>query len=141
MGVDPGGVVSQSGAALIALVAIAAASSSLAAPAAARDDDRREVRIQGSCSGRSDWKLSAKARDGGLEVEFEVESTRGRRPPWRISVARDGVQIAEGVRRPSARTGELRIERRTTGSVGISTITAHAQNARSGEICLATARI
>ena len=43
---------------------------------AAKDDNRAEVRVIGDCSARTDWKLKAKERDGGLEVEFEVDSNR-----------------------------------------------------------------
>lgn len=128
------------GAALSATVAIAVLGAGLAAPAMARDDDRREVRIEGSCSGRSDWKLSAKTRDGRVEVEFEVESNRGRRPPWRVSISRDGAQLVSGVRRARSRSGEFRVERNAVGARP-STITARAQSLRSGEICLATVRI
>lgn len=128
------------GPAVSAVLALALVGVGVAAPATARDDDRREVKLEGNCSGRSDWKLSAKARDGAVEVEFEVESTRGRRPPWRVTIAQNGAQLTSGVRRARARSGQFAVERRAAGTWP-STITAHAQNLRSGEICLATARI
>ncbi len=37
-----------------------------------------EVIRRGSCSGQSDWKVKVKPDDGGLELEFEVDSERER---------------------------------------------------------------
>jgi len=46
------------------------------APAAHAKDDDGEVIRTGSCSGTADWKLKAKRDDGGIEVEWEVDSNK-----------------------------------------------------------------
>ena len=70
----------STGATVSIVLALAIAIASLGgAPAVAHTDFRREARVDGNCSGRSGWRLTAEARDGGVEVEFEVSSSRGRR--------------------------------------------------------------
>lgn len=122
----------------IAVVA-AVAGVSVAGPASAKDD-RREVEMRGDCSQRTDWKLEAKERDGGLEVEFEVDSNRsGQR--WHYSVAADGSTFATGRTRTRAPSGSFAVERRISGSPSTRSITARAQRNATGEVCLATLRI
>ena len=109
-------------------------------PASAKDDDRREVRLSGNCSKATDWELKAKDRDGGLEIEFEVDSNRvGQR--WTYRMSANGSQFASGARRTTAPSGSFSVERRAAGSSGPTTVTARAQNSRSGEVCLATLTI
>lgn len=107
---------------------------------AAKDDNRAEVRVIGDCSARTDWKLKAKERDGGLEVEFEVDSNRVGQT-WAFVISRNGAQFAQGNRRTTAPSGSFSVERRTVGSEGPDTITARSQNVRTGEVCLATLSI
>ena len=70
-----------------------------AAPAIAGD---RDVIREGACSGSSDWKLKLSPEDGGLEVEFEVDSNVIGQT-WRSgsSTTMSGSSPARG--RPSAR--------------------------------------
>lgn len=124
-------------AASAALLPLSAAATS-AVPA--KDDGRAEVRVSGDCSARSDWKLKAKERDGGLEVEFEVDSNRNGQT-WTYAISRNGAQFAQGNRRTVAPSGSFEVERRTVGNVGPDSVTARAQNARNGEVCLATLSI
>ncbi len=105
-----------------------------------KDDNRAEVRVAGDCSARSDWKLKAKERDGGLEVEFEVDSNRNGQT-WSYVISRNGAQFAQGNRRTVAPSGSFDVERRTVSTAGADSVTARAQNARSGEVCLATLSI
>ena len=51
----------------------------------------------GNCSGSADWKLKAKARDGGYEVEYEIDSN-SRGQAWRYTLRQNGVVISQGTR-------------------------------------------
>lgn len=126
---------------MLALLLVTGLGAAVQAPASARDDDRREVRLRGDCSQSAEWKLAAKTRDGGLEVEFEVESIRRARQPWRVTVSQDGTHLFSGVRRARVRGGEFTVEPRGSAPAAVSAITARAQNLRTGEVCLAGVRI
>src|SRR3954470_3970328 len=60
--------------------------------------DRPEVRVGGSCGRGATSTLKLKARDGGIEAEFEVHARAGSR--WRVAF----VQERRTVWRGSART-------------------------------------
>ena len=124
-----------------ALVGVAAATVALgmvsAAPAAAKGH-RDEVRVSGDCSARADWTLKAKRRDGGLEMEFEVDSNRvGQR--WSFRLVHGGVVVASGFRRTLAPSGSFSVERRS--GLASRIVTARARNTGNGEVCLATLRV
>ena len=66
-----------------------------AVPASAGGD--REVIRTGGCSGGTDWKYKAKADDGRIEVEYEVDQNRnGDR--WRVKLFHDGNRFFKGTR-------------------------------------------
>ncbi len=105
-----------------------------AAPAALAKDP--EVRASGSCSARADWKLKAKADDGRLEVEFEVDSNRARQL-WSWSMRDNGVRVAYGTARTTAPSGSFSVERRIRDRAGRDVITAYARHAATGQTCRA----
>jgi hypothetical protein len=91
----------------------------------------------GNCSGRADWKLKGKARDGGLEVEFEVDSNRvGQR--WNFTLRQDGVVRAQGVRTTTAPSGSFSVERRVPNTAGPDRFVATATHRASGQTCRGT---
>ncbi|MFN8126672.1 MAG: hypothetical protein U0R64_09225 [Candidatus Nanopelagicales bacterium] len=121
-----------------AAAVVALTAGALPAGIAQAKGNRNDVRVTGDCSARTDWKLKAKARDGGLEIEFEVDSNRiGQR--WSYRLDHDGNTIGQGTRRTLAPSGSFSVERRSSGSTGV--VTGRAENLRNGEVCLATLRV
>ncbi len=105
--------------------------------AAAKDGrgDRGVVK-SGQCSGSSHWKLKAKADDGRLETEFEVDQNRvGKR--WRVTISRNGSNVFRGIRSTHGRSGSFEVQRLLAGGAG-SHIAATAKALSSGETCRAT---
>jgi hypothetical protein len=111
----------------------------LATPASARDD-RPEVRRIGNCTAATDWKLKAKARDGRLEVEFEVDSNRNGQT-WSFAMAQNGSRFATGTRITRPPSGSFSVERVRPDTAGVDRFVATAANARTGERCRATISI
>jgi hypothetical protein len=102
-----------------------------AAPAMAGDDD---VIRHGSCSGRADWKLKAKADDGRLEVEGEVDSNVNGQH-WRWRILHDGNVSARGRARTMGPSGSFDIERRVVNAPGTDRIGWRAVNRATGQTC------
>lgn len=115
-----------------------------ATPAMAKDgdddrEDRPEVRVAGSCASGVTSKLKLKARDGELEVEFEVDSNRsGER--WRVTLVRERRVFWRGTERTGGRSGSFSVERRLDDLDGADTVTARAVGPRS-RTCRATATL
>ncbi|UUY05821.1 hypothetical protein LRS13_09965 [Svornostia abyssi] len=115
-----------------------------ATPAFAKDgdddrEDRPEVRVAGSCASGVTSKLKLKARDGELEVEFEVDSNRsGER--WRVTLVRERRVFWRGTERTEGRSGSFSVERRLDDLDGPDTVTARAVGPRS-RTCRATATL
>jgi hypothetical protein len=104
-----------------------------AGAAQAKGNDR-EVRESGRCSAATVWKLKAKADDGRLEVEFEVDSNRnGQR--WSVAINDNGVRVFTGARTTVAPSGSFSVERHIANRAGSDRITASATNAKTGERC------
>lgn len=126
-----------------AVVLALACTAAVAVPsgaAMARDDDRRESKVSGTCSRGAEWELKAKLRDSGLEIEFEVDSGRGGRR-WAYTVSHNGTVVASGTRRTKGRSGSFTVEHRNSSTDGVQTVTARAQNPRTGEVCLGVVQV
>jgi hypothetical protein len=93
-----------------------------------------EVRSSGDCSASTNWKLKAKADDGRLEVEFEVDSNRVGQT-WSVRMSDNGTRFFTGSRTTTAPSGSFSVERRTANRAGKDRITAVASNAKTGERC------
>lgn len=102
-------------------------------PAIAKEN-RPEVRTSGQCTGSATWKLKAKADDGGVEVEFEVDSNVVGQQ-WQYSLSGPGGVIASGTRTTTAPSGSFSVEVRTSGAV-TDTFTGTA--AFGGQVCDST---
>ncbi len=97
--------------------------------------DDAKVR-RGSCSASADWKIKAKADDGRIEVEGEVDSNRsGQR--WHWVLRHNGSVSARGTATTAGRSGSFSVERRTVNAKGADKLTFRAVNNRTDEVCVA----
>ncbi len=101
---------------------------------------RPEVRVNGDCSGASNWKLKVKKEDAGkLETEFEVDqNVNGQR--WRVILKNDRVEYFNAIRRTQAPSGSFSVEKLTNDGRGQDVITATARNLATGETCRASVK-
>ncbi len=81
----------------------------------------------------------AKARDGGIGVEFEVDSNRARQR-WNWSLAQNGTRIAAGTRTTARPSGSFSVERRTANRSGVIVFVGRAVNRATGEVCRGSLR-
>src|SRR5690242_4017838 len=82
------------------------------APALAKGG--HEVRAAGTCQGGAHWALKAKADDGGIEVEGEVDSNRAGQT-WTWSLTHNGTAAGSGTRKTAGASGSFEV-RRVTGN-------------------------
>jgi hypothetical protein len=102
-----------------------------AAPASAGGSDYRVSRT-GSCSGAGVWKLKAKADDGAIEVELEVDTNRNGQA-WDVRLKRDGDLFWSGTRTTRAPSGSFTVERRIANRSGDDVIVGRAT--RGSNVC------
>jgi hypothetical protein len=101
-------------------------------PASASGD--REVIRRGSCSGGTDWKYKAKADDGRIEVEYEVDQNRsGDR--WRVKLWHDGNRFFKDTRVTGGASGSFDIERKVNNHEGVDRFRARVRNIRTDGVC------
>jgi hypothetical protein len=119
--------------ATLAAALVAVAPAALAAPA--KDGDG--VLRSGTCSAGTTWKLKAKADDGRIETELEVDQNRvGRR--WTVKLQRNGVTVFNGTRTTVAPSGSFELRRLLAPTAGSTRIVAFAKAVRGGETCRAS---
>lgn len=96
------------------------------------DDDGTTER--GACAGTS-WTLSVDEDDGGLELEYELQSS-GPGEVWQVSVTQGDSVVLEG-ERTTDEDGELDLDALVDedGASGFEVVATPAQ----GEPCVATA--
>ena len=99
---------------------------------------RPEVRVAGTCGRGATSKLQVKARDGGLEIEFEVEHTR-RNSAWSLVLVQEQRVAWRGRARTSV-IGAFSVGRRLADYPGPDQIVARAVGPR-GLTCVATATL
>jgi hypothetical protein len=116
---------------IVAGALLAAAVAVPALPAAASHDD---VRRQGSCSGRTDWKLKASPEDGRIEVEGEIDSNRVGQT-WRWRLVHNGSLSARGTKTTRAPSGSFEVRRVVVNLRGTDKLVFRATNVRSRETC------
>ncbi len=108
----------------------------VAAPAHASGGDDANQR-SGSCSGSTDWKIKAKADDGRIEVEAEIDSNKvGQTWTWKLKD--NGDVVAKGSSMTSGPSGSFSVERKPGNKSGTDNFVFRAVNAGSGEVCRAT---
>jgi hypothetical protein len=116
---------------IVAGALLAAAVAVPALPAAASHDD---VRRQGSCSGRTDWKLKASPEDGRIEVEGEIDSNRVGQT-WRWRLVHNGSLSARGTKTTRAPSGSFEVRRVVVNLRGTDKLVFRATNVASRETC------
>jgi hypothetical protein len=89
----------------------------------------------GSCSGSADWKLKAKHDDGGIQLEWEVDSNHSGQT-WRVRVRDNGNRVVATRATTSGASGSFSVERRITNRAGSDSLVARAYNLRSGQTCV-----
>ncbi len=102
-------------------------------------DERPEVRANGTCGGSADSKLKLKARDGGIEVEFEIQHHR-RAGLWRIVMVQEGRVAWRGRRRARSATASFEVSRRLRNLRGADRIMVRGLGPR-GVTCVASATL
>ena len=120
-------------AALSTALLVAGAPLATSAVASSGHDDR--VIRTGSCSGSADWKLKAKADDGRIEVEWEVDSNRSGQT-WRVRVRDDGDLVVKTRATTGGASGSFSVERRIGNRAGGDSIVARARDLSSGQLCV-----
>lgn len=100
------------------------------APALASGGDDAEVRSAGQCTGGARWELKVKEDDGGVEVEFEVDSDVVGQA-WDYTLRGPGGVLSSGTRSTTAPSGSFSVEVRAAGTVTdtfVGTATFRAQS-------------
>jgi hypothetical protein len=116
-------------AAILVALALDAPSAALA-----RGGDGQDVRVSGTCGNGATSKLRLRAKDGAIEVEFEVKRRRsGER--WRVVLVHERRVAWRG--RARTRGGSFRIRRSVPDFAGADQVTARASGPR-GNTCQAT---
>jgi hypothetical protein len=115
------------------LAAVAVAGIVLAPSASAKG---LEVRKSGDCSQASTWQLKAKADNGRIETEFEVDSNVVGQT-WSVRLLDNGTKVAAGKPTTVAPSGSFTFRRIIANMPGSDTITAIATQAGTGETCRA----
>jgi hypothetical protein len=101
----------------------------------AGDDDDNRVERNGSCSNGARWKIKAKADDGRIEVEAEIDTNKAGQS-WGWVLMHDGSVSARGTSRTNARSGSFEVERKTVNAAGVDSFQFRAT--RNGAVCVAT---
>ncbi len=107
------------------------------APALAKGGN--DVRTAGTCQGGAHWKLKAKADDGGVEVEAEVDSNRSGQT-WNWTLAHNGVAAGSGTRKTAGASGSFEVRRVTGNRAGVDTYVFQARRPGTSQICRGTVR-
>ena len=106
-----------------------------ASPAFAGGDDA--VQRSGSCSAGTQWKIKAKADDGRIEVEAEIDSNKvGQSWSWKFKD--NGAVFATGTSTTTGPSGSFEVERKPANQAGTDSFVFRAVNPKSGEVCRAT---
>lgn len=107
--------------------------------AASHGGDSHEVERRGSCSGSTDWKLKAKADDGRIEVEAEIDSSvSGQVWAWRI--LHNGGISARGRATTKPPSGSFEVERLLVNAPGTDRLGVRATNTKTHETCAGNLR-
>ena len=123
----------------IAVAATLTATVMAMAPVASAGGGSDVIR-EGSCSGRSDWKLKVGPENGRLEVEFEVDTNVvGQR--WRVRIFHDANRIFAARRVTRAPSGSFEVRLRAANTAGRDPFRGRAWNPSTGEVCVGRASI
>src|SRR3954470_6982460 len=124
--------------ALLAVAVIGPASALAKGGGGGGGGDRPEVRVAGSCGRGASSTLKLKARDGGIEAEFEVHGRAG--STWRVAFVQERRTVWRGRARTVGASHSFSIERRLGDYPGPDQVFARAVGPR-GMTCQATATL
>ncbi len=111
----------QAAGVIAGLAALACGATMLAGPAQASGGSG--VRANGSCTGGGVWKLKAKADDGLIAIEFEVDTNRvGQR--WHVRITDNGHLVRDRFATTVAPSGSFTVHPHTRNRAGTDTIRA-----------------
>jgi hypothetical protein len=99
---------------------------------------RPEVRVAGSCGRGASSTLKLKARDGGIEAEFEVHGRSG--SAWRVAFVQERRTVWRGRARTGGTSHSFSVERRLGDYPGPDQVFVRAIGPR-GVTCQATATL
>lgn len=93
------------------------------------------IERSGSCSGTTRWDLKAKAEDGRIEVEAEIDSSvSGQVWTWRM--LHNGGVSARGRATTQPPSGSFEVRRLLINAAGVDNIGIRSTNAKTGETCV-----
>jgi hypothetical protein len=120
---------------LAAALAVPALALSVLAPVPAFASGGGDAhRNAGSCSGSTDWKIKAKADNGRIEVEAEIDSNQVGQT-WAWNLKDNGVVVAKGSSTTGGASGSFSVHRRPSDAAGTDHFVFRAVYA--GEVCRA----
>jgi hypothetical protein len=122
--------------AALGLAAMLCATAVAAAPAQAKGGGSG-VRASGSCTGAGHWTLKAKADDGRLAVEFEIDTNHAGQV-WHVRITDNAHLVTSRTARTVAPSGSFTVHTRSTNRTGVDVI--HAHGTRGTHSCSATVR-
>jgi opacity protein-like surface antigen len=129
--------------AAVAALCVASAATAMASPGPGGGGSGTggEVRVEGPCSGNSDWEFRLTPRSGNtLRVLWRVDSGIAGQS-WKMSMTHNGATLASATRVTGA-DGEADLRREGVPNlVGTDTFTGTATNAATGETCNGAASI
>jgi hypothetical protein len=123
---------------VVALAAGMALAPLTAVSAQAQGGGGTRVEARGACTGGGTWKLKAKPDNGGLEIEFEVD-TNVVGQIWATTITDNGVRIYSANRRTVAPSGSFTAAVRSTNRAGTDVIQARAT--RGSRSCSGSVRL
>ena len=94
-----------------------------------------DVRTSGGCSGSAHWKLKAKADDGRIEVEGEIDSNVSGQV-WSWKLKHNGSVSARGTNKTGGRSGSFEVQRRMANLAGTDHFVFRAEHGR--QVCRGT---
>jgi hypothetical protein len=96
-----------------------------------------EIRKSGTCSMGSIWTLNAKADNGQIEVEFEVDQNVVGQT-WKVVMKDNGTVFFKGKKVTKAPSGSFTVRKLITDQPGTDNLTAKARNLSTDELCKAS---
>ena len=92
------------------------------------------VKASGKCSAASTWKLKAKADNGRIELEFEVDSNVIGQT-WNVVLTDNGTRVFKGTKITQGPSGSFTVHKRIANQAGTDKIGGKATNPATGESC------
>jgi hypothetical protein len=107
------------------------------APASASGGGGGGVRTHGACGGPTVWKLKAKADNGRIELEAEVDSNHVGQV-WDWTIKHDGSTSARGASTTHGASGSFTVQRRMSNKAGTDRFVFRAERRATGDVCRGT---